>query len=272
VKSFTKDLQHPWPMLMFFSILFFAASATTTMKIKNQLLMAAALLGATQLASAADITGKVTLKGIPPPEKELPLDQSCGALHKGEKVTTRFYVVGPDSGLAEVFVYLKSGLESKTFEPPAQPAVLDQKGCEYIPYVFGLRVNQKLLVSISDPFLHNVHVLPDPSSGNKESNKAQMAGMKPFEFTFEHPEVFLKFKCEVHPWMFAYAGLVDHPFYAVTAKDGTFTIKNVPPGSYKVEALHRKTHGTADRGIVKDVTVGAGGAKVDFVVEVPQAK
>jgi len=191
------------------------------------------------MISAGDITGKITLKGTPPPEKELPLDPNCGKLHPEGTPKTRFYVVGQGGELADVFVYIKDGLTGKAFPVPDKPGLLDQKGCEYIPYVSGLQTNQKLLVRTSDPVLHNVHPTP-MAPGNKESNMAQLPKSKDLEYVFPTPEVFLRYKCDVHPWMFSYVGVVDNPFYAVTEKDGKFTIKNVPPGSYTIEAYHRK--------------------------------
>ncbi|MSU63450.1 MAG: hypothetical protein EXS31_13825 [Pedosphaera sp.] len=235
------------------------------MKMKQHMLIVAALVGAVQIATAGDITGKITFKGAPAPEQELPLDPGCGKLHS-TKPKTRFYVLGAGGELADVFVYIKDGLTGKTFEVPAAGAELDQRGCEYLPYVSGLQVKQKLSVKNSDPVLHNLHVSPGAGSGNKESNKAQMTGSKAMDYTFDSPEVFLKFKCDVHPWMFAYVGVLEHPFYAVTGKDGTFAIKNVPAGKYTVEAVHRKTH-PSGKGESKEATVGAAGAKVDFVIE-----
>ena len=232
------------------------------MKMNKRFLIAAALMGAMHTASAADITGKITLTGTPPPEKELPLDAMCGKMHTVAP-KTRFYVVDAKGGLADTFVYIKDGLSGKTFPVPSEPAVLDQIGCEYVPYVFGLQTKQKLLVKNSDPLLHNVHVIPTVPA-NKESNKAQMAGSKPFEYTFNSPEIFLRFKCDVHIWMFSYVGVLDHPFFSVSGKDGTFKIANVPPGKYTIEAWHRKA-GKVEK---KDVTVGGDSQKVDFSLAV----
>lgn len=232
------------------------------MTMKARTLVAAALLASLPATFAADITGKITLKGKPPPEKPIPLDPQCGKLHT-TPITTRFYVTGPNGELADVFVHLTAGLEGKSFQPSAEPAVIDQKGCEYIPYVFGVQTGQKILVKNSDPVLHNVHATPTVA-GNPEKNLAQPPGGKDLEFVFNNPEVFLRFKCDVHPWMFSYAGVVPHPFFATTGEDGTFKIKNVPPGKYKIEAYHRKAGK-----IEKEVTVGSDNVTVDFTMEVP---
>lgn len=228
-----------------------------------------AIAGATLLASlasatAADITGKIVLNGTPPAEKAIPLDPACGKLWTDTKPTTRFYVVGEGNGLAEVFVYLVG--DNLSGPTPDTPVLLDQKGCEYIPYVLGLQTGQKLLVRNSDPVLHNVHATPRI---NKQFNLAQLAGAPDIERTFDQPEVFVRFKCDVHPWMFAYVGVLPHPYYAVTEKDGTFKIENVPPGSYKLVAFHRKTHVTEDKALTQDITVGADGAEVNLTIDLP---
>ena len=195
------------------------------------------------LASAlveSGITGKVTLRGTPPPEKPLPLDPVCGRMHETTP-TTRFYQVAHDGGLADVFVYIKEGLNASGFGPSTQPVVLDQVGCVFAPYVLGLQTGQKLLVRNSDPILHNVHVTPSSNSGNKESNRAQLSRSKDLEFIFEHPDIFLRFKCDVHPWMFAYVGIVSHPFFAVTDADGNYRLPaTLAAGRYTIEAYHRK--------------------------------
>lgn len=220
------------------------------------------ILAGVLTVQAADITGKVVLKGTPAPEKVLPLDPACGKLWPTEKPKTRFYMVSPDGGLADVFVYLV-GSEIKAPAPSA-PALLDQKGCEYLPYILGMQVGQKLLVRNSDPVLHNVHATPKI---NKEFNLAQMAGGKDIERVFDQSEVFVRFKCDVHPWMFAYVGVLPHPYHAVTDKDGNFKIAGVPPGKYKLAAFHRKTHVTDDKAQVQEITVGDQPVKADFTVE-----
>ncbi|MGV3757906.1 MAG: hypothetical protein ACO1QS_21195 [Verrucomicrobiota bacterium] len=230
------------------------------MKTSQWFIALTAVFASIQVASAADVVGKVTVTGTPSPEKPLPLDPGCGALHKGAKPTTTFFVVGPNKELADVFVYVTKGLEGKTFTPPANNAVLDQVGCVYVPYVVGAQTGQKIEVRNSDPLLHNVH--PTPAvAGNKEVNKAQLAKSPPLMFSWDKPEVFLRFKCDVHPWMFSYVGLVDHPFFAVTGKDGTFKLANLPDGKYTVEAYHRK-----GGKVTKDIEVKGGNVTANFEI------
>ncbi len=201
----------------------------------------------------AIIFGKVTLTGTPEPEKLLPMDPKCGELHPGAKPTTQFYIVGPDKGLADVFVYISKGLEGQRFLPAKEHLVLDQKGCIYVPYVSGAMLGQTIEVRNSDPVLHNVHPMP-VVAGNREYNRAQMPKGQPLLFTWDKEELFLKFKCDVHPWMFAYVSLLPHPYFTVTDANGNFAIPNVPPGKYTVELYHRKSGK-----ITRDVTVQSDG-------------
>jgi plastocyanin len=230
---------------------------------KKIIIFLAALTASAQLVQAGNITGKVTLKGTAPGELNLPLDPLCKKTVKPNTTpTTRFYVTDDQGGLADVFVYLKN-VDAST--APADPVVLDQKSCEYSPYVVGAQVGQTVKVLNSDPVLHNVH--PTPKKAGKEYNKAQLPNGPALEFSWDKPEVFLRFKCDVHPWMFAYVGYVEHGHFAVTKEDGSFTIKDVPPGTYEIEAVHRKTH-TKGEGIVAKVEVTDAGGQVDFVVDI----
>ncbi|HOX56862.1 MAG TPA: carboxypeptidase regulatory-like domain-containing protein [Candidatus Paceibacterota bacterium] len=228
------------------------------------LITVASLAGALPVASAGDITGTITLKGPPPKEKEItPLmeDPNCGKLHT-KIPTTRFYVVGPKAELADVVVSIE-GISGKSTGASAPPVILDQKGCEYIPSILAVQTDQKIIVKNSDPILHNVHNVPAAGSGNKERNEAQLPNGADLTFSFPKPESFLKFKCDVHLWMFAWVSIFDHPYFAVSDKDGSFKIANVPPGKYKLQAAHRKA-GTVTREIeVKDGEP----VKADFTLE-----
>jgi len=144
--------------------------------------------------------------------------------------------VSAEGGLADVVVSLK-GITGKSTGASADPVVVDQKGCLYSPQILAIQTGQKLVVKNSDTCVHNVHTKP---AANPESNQVQMPGGADLTFTFDKPEPFLKFQCDVHPWMFAWVSVFDHPYFSVSDKDGKFTIKNVPAGKYTLEAVHRK--------------------------------
>jgi plastocyanin len=206
-------------------------------------------------ATAADIIGVVTFKGTPPAEKEItPLmdNADCAASYKTTP-TTHFYVVGPKGELADVVVSLK-GVTGKSTGASAPPVVIDQKGCLYSPTIVAVQTDQKIIVKNSDNCVHNVHDKP-AVDGNQESNDVQMPGGADLTYTFAKPEPFLKFQCDVHPWMFAWVTVVDSPYFCVSDKDGKFTIKNVPPGKYTVEAAHRKLGSQTQEVEVKDADV-----------------
>src|SRR5215472_16094648 len=173
----------------------FSATMLNTMKF-TILLSTVSLSMALQPTFAGDITGTIPLKGTPPAEKQItPLkdDPNCGKFHT-EMPTTHFYVVGSKGELADVVVSVQ-GISGKSGGASAQPAVLDQKGCEYSPQILAVQTGQKITVKNSDPVLHNIHDSPNPDSGNKEQNMAQMPNGPELAFSFEKPEDFLKFKC-----------------------------------------------------------------------------
>ena len=216
-----------------------------------------ATLGLT--ATAGDLTGTVTFKGTAPAEKEItPLkdDPNCSALYPAALPTTHFYSVSASGGLADVVVSIKGAPAGAA---KTAPIVLDQKGCVYVPAILAVQVGQKIVVKNSDPCVHNVHTVPKE---NEMKNLVQMPGGADLEFAFDKPEPFLKFQCDVHPWMFAWVSVVDSPYFSLSDKDGKFTIKNVPAGKYTLEFAHRKL-GTK----TVEVEVKADGATQDFVFE-----
>jgi len=228
-------------------------------------IIVAALTLSLQLASAGEITGKITLKGTAPKEKEItPLkeDANCGKLHT-EVPTTHFYTVASDGGLADVVITLQgSAITGKSTGASAAPVLLDQRGCEYKPSILAVQTDQKITVKNSDPVMHNVHPTP-AAPGNKEDNKAQMPNGPDLTFTFPKAESFLKVACNVHPWMFAWITVVDNPCFAVSEKDGTFKIANVPAGKYTLQAAHRKAGKATQEIEVKDGEP----AKVELTLE-----
>jgi plastocyanin len=208
-----------------------------------KIILSALLLSAVAVY-AVDVTGSITFKGTVPAEKEItPIkeDPNCAPLYPGALPTTHFYVVGKNGELADVVVSLKdeagNEITGKSTGATATPAAIDQKGALYSPQILAVQTGQKLLVKNSDPLFHNIHTLP---TVNQSVNQGQMAGAPDLTFTFEKPEMFLKFQCDVHTWMFAWVSVFDNPYFAVSGTDGKFTIKNVPAGKYTIEANHRK--------------------------------
>jgi len=223
----------------------------------------AVLLALMPVARAADIIGNIALKGTPPPEvpyTPLMENSDCAAMYKTVP-TTHFYVVGPKGELADVVVSL-NGVTGKSTGPSQPPVVLDQKGCLYTPQILAIQTGQKLTVKNSDNCIHNVHCTPKVA-GNDEHNDAQMAGGADLTYTFAKPEMFMTFKCDVHPWMFAWVSVFDSPYYSISGPDGKFVIKNVPPGKYTVAANHRKLGAQTQDVEVKDSDV-----TVNFTFEV----
>jgi len=206
---------------------------------------------------SASLSGTAIFSGDVPAREDIQMasDPSCARMHT-ETVQTEFAVVADNGGLKNVFVYVKEGLEGQSFDVPSEAALLDQEGCLYKPRVFGVRAGQTLTISNSDETLHNIHAMP---AANKEFNIGQpIKGLKT-DKVFETPEVMVPFKCDVHKWMAAYVGVVDHPFFATTDSNGGFTIPDLPAGDYVIEAWHEK-FGTQQA----NVTVGADGATADF--------
>jgi plastocyanin len=204
-----------------------------------------------------EIRGTVTYKG---PDTDTPLsmqgDPTCAGLHP-QPVDTNEIALQGGGRLANVFVYVKSGLEGKSFPAPAEKKRVDQHGCLFTPRVLGAQVGQVVEFSNSDATLHNVHALP---AANEESNDPQAQGMPPVDRSFSKPEVMVPVRCDIHPWMVAYVGVLSHPYYAVSGEDGTFALPNLPPGRYTLEAWHEKL-GTRTR----EVKVEPGEAvTVDF--------
>ena len=203
------------------------------------------------------VTGKVTLSGAAPAAAKLKMDADpvCAAAHPGG-APAEDIVVGDGGAVEYVFVYLKD--VKGTFPAKTEPAVIDQKGCLYQPRVVGLQVGQPLKFLNSDQTLHNVHGMPKV---NAPWNFAMPKFVKQKENKdLTKPEVMIHVKCDVHPWMSGYVGVVEHPFFAVTGKDGSFTIDGVPPGEYTVEAWQEKLGSQTAK-----VKVEAGApAKADF--------
>jgi plastocyanin len=217
--------------------------------------LAFALVGVLISAPAAQqsepggaVTGTARFEGTAPAPAQLKMAADPVCVREAKNTTSEAIIVGDGGVLQNVFVYVKDGLGARTYPPPATAVVLDQRGCRYTPHVFGVQVGQPVEIVNSDPTLHNVHAMP---KANDEFNFGQpVQGMR-MRRTFSKPEVMVPVRCDVHGWMNAYAGVVTHPFHAVTKADGTFTITGLPPGKYTLEAWHERL-GTQTQAITID--------------------
>lgn len=218
------------------------------------------------------ITGKVAFEGTPPAAKKIDMSQDANcASTAGDKNTDD--VVVTDGKLENVYVYLKGGgIDKVSYSVPSDPVVLDQLGCRYHPRVLGIQKEQTLKIVNSDPTTHNVH--PSPKV-NPEFNQSQAPGQPPIEKKFNRKELLIPVKCNQHPWMKANIGVLDHPYFAVSAKDGSFTIKNVPPGTYTIvfwhETLGEQTASVtvaAKETKTQDITYKAGAAVAPASMEI----
>jgi hypothetical protein len=199
------------------------------------LLPLSASAGAPQQGVA--LTGTVKINGEIPKPRRIRMndvEQHCGKIVKGE-VDAENIVANPRGFVQWAFVYVKAGLEGKKFDVPKAPVVVQQQTCRYVPHVAGVMVGQDLLIRSGDPILHLPHVMPQNS---REWAFSQMKVGEQRAKQFAAPEVMVRLICDVHPWMEAWIGVLEHPYYAVTDAAGKFEIKGLPPGTYTVEAWH----------------------------------
>jgi Carboxypeptidase regulatory-like domain len=207
-------------------------------------------------AGEGKITGTVKLDGTPPHMKGIDMskDPWCVKQHTNDPAHLQIVEVGKNGGLENVVLYISQGLTgNEASMKPATVPVFDQKNCMYTPHVLAMDVNQDFKVETSDQTAHNIHPEPNPLTGNIPWNQSQPPGAPPVTKSWKAPEM-IHVKCNIHPWMSGYFAVVKGP-YATTNEDGSYTIENVPPGSYTVTAW-QETYGTQ----TAKVTVAAGAA------------
>lgn len=216
------------------------------------------------------VTGKVVLNGPAPAPQAIDMNADATCASKNPNAVAETAVV-KDGKLEYVFVYVKDGttsdgkkISSLSFPVPSDPVTLDQNGCHYVPHVLGIQANQKLVVTNSDQTSHNVNV---QGKNNSPWNKLQSPNAQPIEEKFQRAEVIIPVKCNQHPWMKSYIGVMNNSFYSVSGADGSFTIKGLPPGKYTVVAWHEK-YGEK----TMEVTIAAkGSATADFTYDAATA-
>lgn len=187
-------------------------------------------------AHAGAVRGSARFAGQRPAPQRISMDaeEACEKLHPSPVFDERVRVA-MSGGLANVFVYVKAGLEGKTFAPAEEAVVLEQRGCRFVPRVVALRVGQTLAVRNSDPVSHNIHPMP---KNNRDWNQQQAPGAPDLRRRFGYPEVMIPVKCNVHAWMRSYVAVLEHPFFAITNDQGEFALPPLPPGHYTVAAWH----------------------------------
>jgi plastocyanin len=183
------------------------------------------------------VTGDVRVAGAVPAMTQVRFSgfPECGAQHR-EPVPAGDLRV-QDGKLAGAFVWLKDGLGDRVFAIPTEPVEIDQSGCLYQPRVAGARVGQTIRFVNGDPLLHNVHGTPKASPPWNVS-LSRRGAMR--EIRLDRPEIMVAVRCDLHPWMQAWLGIVDHPYFAVTGPDGAFTLPDVPPGDYTLAVWHER--------------------------------
>lgn len=200
-------------------------------------------------ATAGSITGTVKFEGTPPVFRPIDMSAEPACVQANRTpVVPLGGVLRPHDALADVVVYVRSGLGNYKYDQPTQPAVLDQKGCMYVPRILAFRTHQLLDIKNTDPVTHNVHPMPHD---NKPWNRSLPQGADPFVTSFPNQELAIPVACNIHPWMRAYLFVLAHPYFQVTSKSGDFELANIPPGTYTIEAWHER-FGTLDQ----TVTIG----------------
>jgi Carboxypeptidase regulatory-like domain len=207
--------------------------------------------------SGGTVSGKVTYEGTPARQKPIDMSKEPGcAQQHPTPITTETVVVGPGNALVNVIVYISAGVADES-SPPTQAVTITQKGCQYLPHVVPMVVNQELKVVNADSNSHNIHPL---AKINNEWNKSQPPGTPPFSEKFAKPE-FIPVKCNIHPWMHGEFAVLKNSHYAVSGGDGSFSLANLPPGKYTLTAWH-ESYGEQ----TQDVTISGNETKtVSFV-------
>jgi len=213
---------------------------------------------AVDAATAGSVSGMIKLDGTPPRMRSINMaaEPNCAKVHTSPAMVEDV-VTGDGGTLQNVVVYLKGDFSQYSFPPASTPVEIDQRGCQYIPHVVAVRVGQPIHIKNSDMTTHNIHPVP---MNNREWNESQPPGASPIMQSFAREEVAIPVKCNVHPWMKNYVAVFGSPYFKVTGRDGSFTIENVPPGTYTLTAWH-EMYGMMEQ----SVTVAASESKsMDF--------
>jgi plastocyanin len=215
-------------------------------------------------ATAGNIAGSVVFEGTAPSMDAIDMSSEsvCAAKHASTPMIEEVVVNG-NGTLANVFVYVKEGLESLQFPTPGA-VLLDQNGCVYLPHVLGVMAGQDITIKNSDGLLHNINASPAEQRGFNTSQPVAMETTR----AFGTAEVMVPLRCDVHGWMNAYVGVLDHPYHSVSNGSGAFSLSTLPPGDYVIEAWHER-YGTQTQNVT--VTTGQT-AEVTFTFRASMAQ
>ncbi len=192
------------------------------------------------------VTGAVKFEGTPPKARTINMASvpSCNS-QRTSPATTEDVVLGDQGTLQNVVVYLKGDFSQYSFPKAATPVNVDQKGCLYTPHVAALMTGETLQITNSDLATHNVNAM---AKSNRPWNESEPPGAATINQQFTREEVAIRVKCNIHAWMKLYVAVLRHPYFQVTGKDGSFALKNVPPGKYTLIAWH-EVYGTREQEI-----------------------
>jgi plastocyanin len=212
-----------------------------------------------KVTDGGNLEGKVVFQGtVPSPRKLIPTQdqQVCGGPRDEPRI-----VLGPGNTVQGAIVYLKGIEKGKAFEKPKKPPVIDNLKCKFEPEVQVVPTGTEVIVHNSDPILHNTHgfLLTDSRRGRTVFNNAIPEKGQQFKTTLKLPGI-VDVACDVHGWMQGWILVAENPYYAITPKDGTFAIKDIPPGKYTLATFQpftgiRETPVTVEAKKTNNVTV-----------------
>lgn len=208
-----------------------------------------ALLAPAVAAAEGTVKGSVVFDGTRPEVKVLKHEpkqlEGCCPAGQTPVLTDPTLLIDEKGHIANVVVTIE--VEGATIEPAKEPLVVDQKGCVFEPHVVVLPAGSKVRFQNSDAVTHNVRA---SSLKNDSFNWVMTPGQKEEVALAKADRVMIG--CDYHPWMSMIVFVTDTPYHAVTAKDGTFSVAGLKPGTYKVKLWHERLGRGESQVVVKD--------------------